>query len=103
MNDINCPYCNKPQDVDRSEGYGTDENTVYQKQCEGCDKYFTFSVGIIFVYHEEKADCLNGSPHNWEPTITIPKKYTQMRCTMCYEERKLTPEEREAILKTNIE
>lgn len=94
MNDVNCPYCNHPQDINHDDGYGYQESVTYNQQCGKCDKYFTFQTSISFDYDVEKADCLNGGAHNWKPTNTCPKEYTEMYCTMCDERRKPTPEEK---------
>ncbi len=93
-NDVDCPYCDEPQEINHDDGYGYREDTVYQQECSGCDKTFTYTTSISFYYHPEKADCLNGSDHEWKPTKTYPKCFTKMRCQMCDEERELTPEEK---------
>jgi hypothetical protein len=99
MNDINCPYCDSPQDIDHDDGHGYEENVTHQQQCDNCDKYFVFTTSISFFYDPEKADCLNGSEHIWEKTNTIPREYTRMCCNMCGEERKPTEGEMISILK----
>jgi endogenous inhibitor of DNA gyrase (YacG/DUF329 family) len=92
--DVNCPYCGKPQDIDHDDGYGYEEGVTHQQQCVECDKTFTYTTSISFYYEAEKADCLNDGEHNWEPTHTIPKFFTKMRCTMCDDERTPTEEEK---------
>lgn len=97
-NDVNCPYCGVGQEIDHDDGYGEDE--LYEQQCPNCDKYFTYTTGIIYVYKTYKANCLNGMPHKFKPTTTYPKEYTMMECTTCNESRKPTNEEMKAILAT---
>lgn len=94
MKDIECPYCGEWQDVDHEDGTGYEEDQTYQQTCCKCEKVFVYTTGILYVYTPEKADCLNGGDHNFEPTHTFPKEYTKMRCTMCDEERDLTIEEK---------
>lgn len=42
----------------------------------------------------EKADCLNGGDHDFRPTKTFPKEYTEMECAVCEARRDLTKVER---------
>lgn len=98
MYDINCPYCNAQLDIDHDDGLGYAEEETHQQQCNKCNKYFVFTTSISFSYYPEKADCLNGGEHDYEPTITCPKEYTKMRCTMCDEERTPTEEEMKLIM-----
>jgi hypothetical protein len=37
----------------------------------------------MVIHTATKADCLNGSPHRYEPTRTIPRRYTKMQCKDC--------------------
>lgn len=95
MNDIKCPYCNKDLEINHDDGYGYDENLTHQQQCGFCNKTFTYTTQISFDYDAQKADCLNGdAEHQWKPTVTHPKFLTNMRCSVCDEEREPTPKER---------
>lgn len=98
MKDINCPYCNAEQDINHDDGYGYEENETHNQQCEECDKYFTFTTSISYYYESEKADCLNGGGHDFEATKTFPVEFSQMRCSMCDDERKPTESEMTEIL-----
>lgn len=98
MNDVECPYCNKGQEINHDDGYGYKEDEVYQQQCDDCGKYFTYTTSIIFHYNTEKADCLNGGEHDYVRRITCPREYTMMYCTMCDDERKPTEDEMKEIL-----
>lgn len=92
--DIECPYCAKGQEINHDDGYGYEEGVTHQQQCVECYKYFTYTTAISFSYDAQKADCLNEGEHHWTPTITQPKYFTKMRCTMCDEERTPTEQER---------
>jgi hypothetical protein len=96
--DIKCPYCLGEQDINHDDGYGYEEGVTHQQQCGHCDKYFTFTTSIMFHYDVEKADCLNGGQHDYKPSITVPREYTKMHCTMCDQQRDLTPQEMEKLL-----
>lgn len=91
--DIDCPYCGHPQNIDHDDGYGYEENVKHQQQCYECDKVFSYTTSISFYYEAEKADCLNDGEHEWEATHTFPKEFTKMMCASCGENRSLTDEE----------
>tara|TARA_B100000378_G_scaffold70854_1_gene54080 strand:+ start:12062 stop:12364 length:303 start_codon:yes stop_codon:yes gene_type:complete len=99
MNDINCPYCDAELEVCHDDGEGYSEDELHQMNCSNCDKDFVFTTTIMFSYHPEKADCLNGSGHNFKRTHTVPRRYTKMECTMCGERRDPTNKELQEILK----
>jgi hypothetical protein len=94
MSDINCPYCDAELEINHDDGYGYEEDQLHQQQCSACDKYFTYTTSILYVYEAEEASCLNDGEHDYKPTITYPKEYTRMKCRTCEEERSLTGEER---------
>lgn len=98
MSDVKCPYCEEEQEINHDDGQGYEENTLHHQECNKCEKTFTFTTGIIYVYHTYKADCLNGSEHNFKASTTYPREFTVMRCSDCEEERKPTPEEMEIIM-----
>ncbi len=94
MKDVNCPYCDYAQDINHDDGYGYSEDEIHMQECDSCEKTFTYQTSITYNYYSDKADCLNGSEHDYKPTYTCPKEYTMMRCSMCGEEREPTKEER---------
>ena len=94
MSDIKCPYCGHEQEINHDDGYGYDEDETHQQECCNCEKTFTFTTSISYFYEAFKAPCLNGSDHRFEPTVTVPKYWTKMRCEWCGEERAMTEEER---------
>ena len=97
--DLKCPYCDAELDVCHDDGFGYEEGVSHQMDCDKCGKSFIFQTSISFYYEPEKADCLNGSEHDYKPTNTNPVPWTKMRCIMCDGERELTEEER---IKLNI-
>lgn len=93
--DIECPYCNRGQEINHDDGYGYAEDRTHQQQCNHCDKIFVYTTSISYYYEPYVAPCLNKeSDHDWKPIVVSPKRYTRMRCGYCDEERQLTPEER---------
>ena len=100
MKDINCPYCGAEQYIDHVDGNGYGEDEKHQQQCSNCEKTFVYTTTISFYYDADKAECLNGGEHDFQPTHTSPREYTMMRCAMCDEERKPTNDEMSKILNT---
>jgi hypothetical protein len=97
--DLNCPYCDASLEVNHDDGFGYDQDRAHEMQCDECKKYFIFHTHIHFSYHPEKADCLNGTPHNfskwyelWRQNDNIAKTLTiteAHRCRDCeFEERR---------------
>lgn len=98
MEDVNCPYCGHGQEINHDDGYGYAEDRKHEQTCWACDKTFAFTTSISFSYKAEKADCLNGGEHRYEPTMTAPRRYTEMECLDCGGRRKPTDEEMAKIL-----
>lgn len=98
MSDVNCPYCDAELEINHDDGYGYEEGTSHQQECGKCRKTFVYTTSISFYYEAEKADCLNGEPHDFHPTHTHPKEYTRMRCSCCNEERAMNEDERKQFL-----
>lgn len=96
MSDVECPYCGKGNDICHEDGLGYEEDVLHQQECGHCDKTFVFNTCISFSYEAQAADCLNGAEHDWKLTQTRPVFFTEMRCSVCGEKRKLTPEEKVA-------
>lgn len=101
--DIKCPYCEHEQDICHDDGYGYEESIAHQQQCGKCNKHFVFYTSISFYYEVEKADCLNGGEHDWKPTRTYPKEFTDMECNMCEKRRRPTEAEWELITQSRLE
>ena len=91
--DVDCPYCGAGQEINHDDGYGYEEDQVYEQECGECEKNFVFTTSISYDHYAKKADCLNGSEHKYQATATYPKRYTRMRCIDCDIERKQTDDE----------
>lgn len=87
MNDLECPYCDAGNDVCHDDGFGYEEGIAHEMECCECEKIFTFQTHISFNYFPEKADCLNGSPHEfseWRYLWENEGKRTETRyCRTC--------------------
>jgi len=94
MYEINCPYCYAHLNINHDDGYGYKEDEIYEQECEECGKIFIYTTSIIFSHDVRKADCKNGGEHDWVTTVTYPKMYTKMRCSICGEKRDATDEEK---------
>jgi hypothetical protein len=68
--DINCPYCDAPININHDDGYGYEEDEVYEQECDECGKNFAYTTSISFFYEPTKADCLNGAEHKYKPIRT---------------------------------
>jgi DNA-directed RNA polymerase subunit RPC12/RpoP len=51
MSDVNCPYCNKEQEINHDDGYGYEEDDHHKQWCIDCDKEFEFTTSIIYHYN----------------------------------------------------
>lgn len=86
---VECPYCEKCLCINHDDGYGFEEDVLHEQDCPFCEKTFTFTTSIIYVYDARKADCLNGGEHVLEPVVHAPRIYPDwVRCKHCqYEKR----------------
>lgn len=100
--DIECPYCGEGQDINHDDGYGYKEDYKHQQLCYDCNRTFVFTTSIHYYYEADKADCLQSGVHEFVPTKTFPREYTEMQCSMCDETRPCTPEELSDVLSTSI-
>lgn len=94
IEDVRCPYCGAKQDIDHEDGYGYEEDKIYNQECPECGKTFAYNTYISFDYDVWKSDCLNGGEHKWEFSISYPKQFSTMFCPNCGERRQLTEEEK---------
>jgi hypothetical protein len=74
IDDVNCPYCGAPQEINHDDGRGYSEDDKHEQQCNECEKIFVFTTSISYYYEAEKADCLNDGEHNYKRTHTIPRE-----------------------------
>lgn len=87
MNDIECPYCEQPLDIDHDDGYGFEEGEIYTLDCKYCEQTFVYSTSIIYLYEGRKAPCLNGGEHVMEIVYHASMQWPNWkRCTVCGEE-----------------
>lgn len=98
MSDAKCPYCNVEIEITHDDNYGYEEDTRHEQYCGDCDRNFTYTTSISFYYETFKADCLNGSDHDYKPIATFPKEFTKMECSTCDSRRKPTEEEMKNIM-----
>lgn len=94
MENVICPYCGAGQEIDHTDGYGYEEDEIFQQECENCEKTFTYETSITFSYDVHKCDCMNGGKHKWELMKSIPICYSKMICYDCGETRELTHREK---------
>lgn len=93
MSELECPYCDHSFEhvLDNSD---YDQDRLHECQCPKCEKYFVFNTFILYHHETFKADCLNGSEHDWKLAKTYPREFSNMKCKTCDKERKLTNDER---------
>jgi len=103
MSDVKCPYCGVEQDIDHDDGYGYEEDEIFEQECSNCLKSFAYTTTISFYHEATEADCLNGSECKFEPTVTFPKECTKMECPDCGARRQPTTEEMKKIMEVNNE
>jgi len=96
--DVECPYCEKYNEINHDDGFGYEEGVKHEMDCSHCKKTFVFETAISFDYYSEKADCLNGSKHDFKAQTTFPRQFTKMCCTMCDAKREPTEKEMQIIL-----
>jgi hypothetical protein len=92
MTDVECPYCGTGIEICHDDGYGMEEEKLYEWQCHKCDKFFVFRICFDIEHTAYKADCLNGGEHDYKKICEYPSERTLVRCTMCGNE-KLLPRE----------
>ena len=85
FSDIECPYCEKGLEINHDDGYGYEEDEVFEQKCEHCGKTFTYTTSISFYHEAQKAPCLNGKPHNWIDISGFPEGFQSNRhkCSYC--------------------
>ena len=87
MSDADCPYCGAEIEINHDDGYGYNEDQVYEQDCGFCLKTFAYTASISVDHSAHKAECLNGGNHNWEPMINYPKRWPDAkRCKNCGKE-----------------
>lgn len=95
MKDATCPYCGAEVEINHDDGYGYEEDQIYEQECHECEKVFVYTTWITIHHDAKKADCLNGGEHDYNKTLTYPVRFAKMRCSVCGDERPLTAKELE--------
>lgn len=93
--DVKCPYCNKPQEINHDDGQGYEESVPHQQTCSDCEKIFVFTTCISMTYYPAKADCLNeDGEHDLRYMCGSPRAFFvgKKRCFICDEEVLVDPE-----------
>jgi len=95
MEDVECPYCEKWNEINHDDGYGYEEGETYEQTCDHCGKIFVYTTSIHFYYDAKKAPCKNGGEHDWKKIDGWPKEYfkNRRRCSCCDEEMIINPEQ----------
>ena len=79
MNDCECPYCGADVEICHDDCYGYEEDQIYEDSCSACGKNFAYTICLSVDHYPYKADCLNGSEHDY-------KSYgDRERCRQCGE------------------
>ena len=87
MKDVDCPYCEKPIQINHDDGFGYEEDYQHEYQCPHCEKNFIFWTTISVDHQAEKADCLNDGNHDYGKTKTIPVEFARLKCRICGHEK----------------
>ena len=72
MTNHECPYCGKPQEYVNDEGFSQDKR--WEQECPDCGKTYMLRGWYEECYDAKPADCLNGSPHKFEPRKGYPEE-----------------------------
>lgn len=85
--DIECPYCDAGQEINHDDGHSYTEDETFQQECDECEKVFVYTTYISFNYDAQKADCLNGSDHQWrdQKVHEFERYKIRKRCSVCAE------------------
>jgi DNA-directed RNA polymerase subunit RPC12/RpoP len=86
--DVECPYCEKWQEICHDDGFGYAEDENHVQECSDCGMTFIFTTSISFHYESEKAPCKNGEAHDLQPITGIPPEFFEgkQRCAYCGDE-----------------
>lgn len=56
MNDVECPYCGHPQEINHDDDYGVEDEGQFEQECVECEKTFNFTTYIRFYYRVLKQE-----------------------------------------------
>ena len=80
---VECPYCGVEGGVNSDDGYAYEEDELREQECKECDKRFVYRIVVVYHCYALKADCLNGSLHNYVKARTHPPEFARLQCSMC--------------------
>jgi hypothetical protein len=85
LQDVECPYCEAWQEIDHDDGYGYQEDELYEQECSECGKTFGYETMIIYSYAAKKLPCSNGEDHCLEEYKVIPHEFGvgKKKCKWC--------------------
>lgn len=83
MNQTECPYCKCLTEVELERDWATTKNDPHEAKCCHCHKNFVFHTEFFLTLHPKKADCLNGSPHQFAEWLGLPHGYEKKECKDC--------------------
>jgi hypothetical protein len=83
---MECPYCEYSFEHEHDDGSVGDR---FEIECPICEKIFQYSIVTICCFDTNKANCLNGGEHDWEPVRGIPSELLVGidRCKICGRKR----------------
>lgn len=92
--DVNCPYCNAENEICHDDGYGYAEDETFGQECHACRKTFAYTTYTHHSYTVKQAPCMNGEPHELEPSCIHPPIFKNPRhCKHCdWTDREIDPE-----------
>ena len=91
---VKCPYCKEEFEVDSVEYRELiliEEN--FTVDCPHCDKVVIVEPHVTITLPGKECKCQLEN-HEWIPTVTLPKCFTEMECIHCGARRPLTDEEK---------
>jgi hypothetical protein len=98
--EVTCPYCNEDFDVCTDDGAHYKDGESESEQCPNCDKYVMIYSSCSWYREASKADCLNGSDHEWSEWFKLwdgeqlksedrtGQVFERRYCNTCDEEQK---------------
>lgn len=88
MTELICPYCDETCEPSPDSN---EPNVTYEHECEHCGKNFVYTLEYYAHYSESRADCLNGSEHDWQDIKGWPPEHFtgKQRCSNCDKRREV--------------
>ena len=81
---MNCPYCDHVCEIDENHlSLTSTEDETFFEDCPQCKKTFKFIAEFKWELISSRTDCLNGSPHDWQPVEGFRMLPDWVRCASC--------------------